>query len=511
MSSDDPSRQLHYIGEDDDADDDSHPRHAGQSAGGAASTASTANRTICYDPLDHTAAENTYGVPYTLRIMILPAEGNSARKGRADGGSGGASGAGGRQSGAGHDIGAHLPHPMSPRQSDTAALVRGETVNGVLVRLPHPRHGKPSLFLCRQPNAVTEAGIAAVALTDVLWEVQSHGSPSGYSQAWFLPGEAVLPSHASVPLLLTPFDLTFMAVPALLQHPQAREKFLTAADLYSAPRGDDSRRRASNGEDGGEEMARNPDECPFIHVGETTAQAPGTPLLAAECWPGWPAAAVRNEQIFGPCWLLLQSHRLLEPLCEVKNVGGTSYYRFSLEKTAQWVKRKTDKLRGSRALRRIVGIADDNADDDGDTHPVRVPSTTERSSHRPTTHSALIGGQQQQAVPCQLAFSVVAEYLPDAITAVAAVACGITFATGSSPREGMHDDTTTQSTGTSRSAVTTPVSAKKAVVASPKSASVKRLEKAGRPKGTPTLMAMFAKKQAEGATGKTASSAIPKE
>ncbi|CCW70268.1 unnamed protein product [Phytomonas sp. Hart1] len=98
------------------------------------------------------------------------------------------------------------------------------------------------------------------------------------------------------------------------------------------------------------------------------------------------------------------------------------------------------------------------------------------------------GVNTAQRVPLEIAFSVVAEYIPEAFHEEAARAVGIVVSAignSNSPAKGFE----AHSASSSPSSKKTSKSAR-----GPVSASVRKLEKAGRPKGTPTLFSILGKK-----------------
>lgn len=166
-----------------------------------------------------------------------------------------------------------------------------------------------------------------------------------------------------------------------------------------------------------------------------------------------------------PPSLLSALQRSLMDVCDIKSIGpDENYCRFSAEKFGAWIKRKHRHVASSPSLRTLIGLGADEA--------------------------ALT--DEQREVLNTKAFALLAEYLPPSLQEVALEACGVAAA---QQKQAAQAAARPQHAPPSPSSQEAESDSKKPRLEL-KSASVKRLEKAGPPKGTPTLMAMFAKKAA---------------
>lgn len=412
-----------------------------------------------------------------------------------------------------------------------------------VVRLPHPRHGEPTLFLLHP-----HASPAAASPSSLLFEIQAQAPPNDMAQSWFV-GEEVVPSspHSGELLAVTPVDLTFFALSELFGTAATYERlsktFMSASDLYrsggvgapplpqqqavpsataASPAQLDACVSVFSGIGGGgaeaeEEESSNSD--PFAYsFGQTPSMtdqrrssgdalpARGTtqPLFSPSAslhdkgWAGWAHAAAHDPLRFQRCLDALQDDALLRRFCEVRVVGSDSeqddsrpdvYYRLSDAVAVEWLRRKVLQVRASAVLRAIL----------------QLPERARPAEPTTSTTSAV----EAEEVPMSMAFGVVAEYVPQRLHAALSAACGLqssasaATATGGggeavSPafNAGAKRDRAGEGIGSGASAAAAAAVA--VAPAGPKSASVKRLEKAGRPKGTPTLFSMFASKKKEG-------------
>ncbi|KEG10431.1 hypothetical protein DQ04_03721040 [Trypanosoma grayi] len=238
------------------------------------------------------------------------------------------------------------------------------------IRLPHPRHGEPGLFLC--PPATDSApsnhndgnsndgggDSIAEATTVVLYEVQAQAPPGGFGQTWLID-EAVEPNEDL--LVVTPFDVTFFVLRQAATHAM-KDKFVSAEDLIMG---------ASRGGGGGR---------------------------GAE-WPGW-GVAVAQCPALAPAVAMMQSHAVLARICEFKSVGGDQYYRFSEDKVGAWLRKKVQQVASCPALRDLLQLGTETATTNGD------------------------GDGAPNTVPLPVAFGVVAEYVVEEVAAKAAQLCG---------------------------------------------------------------------------------------
>nr|CAJ2469013.1 unnamed protein product [Leishmania braziliensis] len=444
-----------------------------------------------------------------------------------------------------------------------APLALNCMINASVARLPHPRHGQPLLCLVvRDPTipVVTRTfppnlPSAVSASPSLLYEVQAHAPPSGFAQSWFVK-EQVVPSTVGAGELLvaTPLDLTFFALYELLGDAQRYERlsrtFMSAEDLYrdrdlrpsavtsasaagyegDAPEtnaflavfsgvgggGEDSRSSTSSSapctaallSSSGAHDASVDDGGPHGWAAHPPSQLTTSSFFSAtphgklgggsgRGWAGWARAAAAHPLLLHHCLRVLQSDGVLRRLCEVRVIGGNSYvqtstsdapvesldavyYRPSESVAVEWLKTRVERVRASPVLRAILQLPESS--------PV-------------ATTTAAAPAEACVEVPMTVAFGVVAEYVPDRLHAALAAACGLPdpaatpvsspIAAASTDGAKRHrDDVATNR----RKAEATPSAA------GTKSASVKRLEKAGKPKGTPTLLEMFAKKaRSEGA------------
>ncbi|KAK7198965.1 surface antigen protein 2 [Novymonas esmeraldas] len=412
-----------------------------------------------------------------------------------------------------------------------------------VLRLPHPRHGEPFLCLVAHDPPASDGAVSS----SVLYEVQAQAPPSGFAQSWFV-GEEVFPStmHDGELLLATPMDLTYLALHELVgdaqRYGQLAGAFRSAEDLYrsggaalastttgaAAPVADGHVSAFAGVGDGSQSSSSSSSTGPLnsasaLHFGggrsDATAERewhssrraaagpPAPPLHPGQrgravggggdgVWSGWARAAAAHPLLLQRCLDALQSEEVLRRLCECRGIGMTTtmttsssgssnmtavgsadvdvdthtmYYRPSEAVAVAWLRRRVERVRASAVLRSML----------------QLPVTD--------------GGAAAE-VPMAFAFGVVAEYVPERLHAALAAACGLVDpATSTTVAEGVPRPSLPppppplQQQQQQRPDVAKAMDTV-ASVAAPKSASVKRLEKAGRPKGTPTLLAMFAKK-----------------
>ncbi|KAG5484897.1 hypothetical protein LSCM4_07670 [Leishmania orientalis] len=395
---------------------------------------------------------------------------------------------------------------------------------------------------------------SASASSSLLYEVQAQAPPSGFAQSWFVNAQVVPSTVGDGELLVaTPLDLTFFALYELLGDAQRYEglsrTFMSAEELYRArdlsvsgvtSASADGRKAAAaeasafvsvfSGIGGGgeesksssastsapftaEPFARSGGDDASVSVGPppswSTHQPPRAPAFSFSSpmpggkssggnrrgWAGWAHATVAHPLLLQHCLSVLQSDGVLRRLCEVRETGAefsaqtatsnapedsrhTVYYRPSESVAVEWLKRRVEHVRASPVLREILQLPD-------------------RSSAATATAAATAPPETTEEVPMSIAFGVVAEYVPDRLHTALAVACGlpnpaqaaISSPTAAAPFDAAMRHRDGGELSTKRKAVGT------ASAGGPKSASVRRLEKAGQPKGTPTLLDMFAKKK----------------
>ncbi|KAG5484511.1 hypothetical protein LSCM1_07884 [Leishmania martiniquensis] len=413
-------------------------------------------------------------------------------------------------------------------------------------------HPVPSIEV-RAPTA-TSPSSSPVYSSLLLYEVQAQAPPSGFAQSWFVK-EQVVPSTVGDGELLvaTPLDLTFFALYELLGDAQRYERlsraFMSAEELYrdrglllsaldsasaTGCRAAASEAIASasvfSGTGGGGEESQSSSastSAPFtaevlprcgvkdtpvsVGVPQSWARDQSSHPTASSfsssapperrsgyhrcAWAGWAHAAAAHPLLLQHCLNVLQSDSVLRRLCEVREIGGdhsaekapsdapgdshrTVYYKPSESVAVEWLKRKVQRVRASTVLREILQLPAGSP----------VATATAASAARPEAFVE---------VPMSIAFGVVAEYVPERLQTALAVACGLpdpSEALVSSPTAAApFDDAQRSGDG---GALSMRRKAGGAVgAAGPKSASVRRLEKAGRPTGTPTLLDMFAKKK----------------
>ncbi|KAG5509875.1 hypothetical protein JKF63_07520 [Porcisia hertigi] len=398
---------------------------------------------------------------------------------------------------------------------------------------------------------------SASASSSLLYEVQSQAPPSVFAQSWFVQ-EQVVPSTVDDGGLLvaTPLDLTFFALHELFSDAERYERlastFMSAEDLYrdrdfsssapicvSAPdmgtavpgvsaymsvfgdvggASEDSRSSSSSSRptsvlfnaahflsasgDGASVNGGCPGDRavgPVPWDSTTTLSALSHGKLSGgrrRGWNGWARATAEHPFLLHHCMGALQSDGVLRRLCEVRAVGSGTfsadtspsstpveappslYYKPSESVALDWLKRKIEHVRASAVLRALLQLPD---------------STSVAASTAAPTAAA----EACTEVPMSFAFGVVAEYVPDRLHAALAVACGISDLAAQpvsslTSAASLHDTQQPRRSGdltTRRGSDVVPSAV------GPKSASVRRLEKAGPPKGTPTLFDMFAKKK----------------
>nr|CCC89404.1 conserved hypothetical protein [Trypanosoma congolense IL3000] len=181
------------------------------------------------------------------------------------------------------------------------------------VRLPHPRHGEPMLFLC--PPSTSGTSDAAARREPVLYEVQAQSPPGGFGQTW-LVGDMVEPNEDL--LTVVPFDCTFLALRQASGH-AVRDKFLSAEDLIMGP----------------------------LRSG-----------YGGNAWPGWGVTLKQCPEL-APAVGAMQSDVVLSRICEVRAVGDDKYYRFSAEKMGAWLQGKVRRVAECPALRAMLHLDED--------------------------------------------------------------------------------------------------------------------------------------------------------
>jgi hypothetical protein len=465
-----------------------------------------------------------------------------------------------------------------------------------LVRLPHPRHGQPTLYLVRttHPTGPTLSQTSSSpSPSSLLFEIQAQAPQNQFAQSWFVQAE-VIPStpHNGELLIVTPVDLTYFALRELFAdaavHARLAQKFMSADDLFrsvaathTAPPQSSSAfsadqhgccggaRGGSDGVDhstpgktegcyvsvfggigaGGadSESSQSSNSSPYSSssvntpASETWCGGYGSSLLqgmahptergnptggfhlpsfpasssaSGKGWKSWADAAAAYPLVLHACFDTLRSSTVLRRLCEVREVGGgdssgvaDAYYRPSEAVAVEWLRRKVMLLRGSTTLREVLQLPEQVKTDAVPPTDVSVTTSSSRTSSSPQTGTRQssdgpISAAASAEVPLSIAFGMIAEYVPERLHGPLAVACGLPdpALAASTAVSSLSPSTTTGGVRRDRdgggarrpepaSDTTSPAST------GPKSASVKRLEKAGRPKGTPTLLSMFAKKQ----------------
>ncbi|RNE99987.1 hypothetical protein TraAM80_07885 [Trypanosoma rangeli] len=241
------------------------------------------------------------------------------------------------------------------------------------VRLPHPRHGEPALFLCPPNTESASRDVHNGTVRAVLYEVQAQLPPGGFGQTWFV-NDTVEPNEEL--LVVTPFDVTFFVLRQAATHVR-KEMFVSAEDLI---------------------------------MGATKSRGGG-----AAAWPGWRVALAQCPALT-PAVEEMQSHTVLSRICDVKSVGGDHYYRFSVEKMGEWLRDKLRRVANSAALHAILQLGPPPA-----TRAGSVPKGGSRGGDDKATSAPLATAAE---VPLPVVFGVVAEYLVEEVSSTAAQLCG---------------------------------------------------------------------------------------
>ncbi|RNF06211.1 uncharacterized protein Tco025E_07635 [Trypanosoma conorhini] len=279
----------------------------------------------------------------------------------------------------------------SPAPRDAPAPPSGRSLRAGcdFVRLPHPRHGEPALYLCPPTTASTVNDAHNDAVGVVLYEVQAQLPPGGFGQTW-LVNDTVEPNEEL--LVVTPFDVTFFALRQAATHGR-KEMFLSAEDLV---------------------------------MGATKARGGG-----AAAWPGWRVALAQCPAL-APVVEAMQSHKVLSRICDVKSVGGEHYYRLSAERMGEWLREKLRRVTSSPAMHAILHLAPPPSPSPSPSLPITTTGTN--TAGGAPAGGGRGGGDDDKAtaaapttavgVPLPVAFGVVAEYLVEELASTAAQLCG---------------------------------------------------------------------------------------
>lgn len=357
-----------------------------------------------------------------------------------------------------------------------------------VLTLSHPRHRDPVKFALSYPRASSTSTPNQQKETACLLEVQER--KPHFANTWFLD-EKVEPESALY--VLNQFDPTWLAI-ALSTEPMLPNTFASRM-------------------------------IPFVEMSKQSALT--KPFAAAMMMKMGTGSGAGNHDdndvaVRTAATLLQLLEKALATVCDVRELEDeaddvdddgdseanptrapptvTRYYRFSEAKTMKWLQAKHEKLCACQALRSLLGITQPPTEATSPSTVGEEEVTTSTTNQASTVDPMLL-------VLRERAFGLLQEYLPPPLVQRAMVQClGEAHAAQTSatpPRR-----TTTESLSHSGSAgagggggtpsaaaVPSKPSLPQPAKAAPKSASVKRLEKAGPPKGTPTLFQMFAKKQ----------------
>ncbi|CAD2219211.1 ribonuclease H2 subunit B [Angomonas deanei] len=335
-----------------------------------------------------------------------------------------------------------------------------------VLRIPHPRHGRPSLFLCPHRPSPSAAS---------LYELVGQSPFGGFHQSWFV-NQHVIPSthhHKETKkstenelLMATRFNPLFLVIREFCEQYETifrNDSYVSGDQLFeeSGRKENDTHHHTvieSNSEEDEEEdvLAAYRKQNPLRSNNNTNNNhnVPKNEYQQNNIWNSLLAVCPS----FRHCLTEMRRHALLVRICDTKVVNGETYYKFSKEKTVQHLSERIHNLKQNENLKRILQMNHNNTD------------TSE--------------------VPLAMCFQCVAEYTPNALQEDLRRACGLdnnndkdTASKRPREEEGRSDIVTPNNSSTT------------APSRGPVSASVRRLEKSGKPKGTPTLFSMFAKKQ----------------
>lgn len=208
-----------------------------------------------------------------------------------------------------------------------------------------------------------------------------------------------------------------------------------------------------------------PIDCTFMAI--ALARKGGG--LAEKFVPADDLISTRCEHVAQlPNSILDQIRQSLRLVCEVKSFGpDEEYYRFSEHVFKGWIQRKHAQLLAGTALAALLGVG---------------------AATKAAANTVVGDAQQTQDLLKAKGLALLNEYLHASLHEVAASACGVL---PTQPDNSVRKPPMSHQAPSQNSLDSTKQKVEL------KSASVKRLEKAGPPKGTPTLMAMFAKKKAQ--------------
>lgn len=209
----------------------------------------------------------------------------------------------------------------------------------------------------------------------------------------------------------------------------------------------------------------------------------------------------------------------------MKPLGDLYYYRFSAEKAASWLAQRVSHVQRSAVLRSMLQLPPLPA---GEVTPVRDgvdDSVSTQHDAEPEKDGRGVGSlccprsgihvpvEEEGGSSCEaettssqlrsVAFGIVMDYVPPSLHAAVALKCGLSHesalstASGPERRAGEEAMQPTHSGCGAAAGGGARAGGTATAVRAVKSASVRRLEKAGRPKGTPTLFSLFAKTESK--------------
>lgn len=219
--------------------------------------------------------------------------------------------------------------------------------------------------------------------------------------------------------------------------------------------------------------------------------------------PVWTNASSCTASVFPLQEVLAHLPCLLKDFCEVKQHGSEAYYRPSLAKAAKWVAKRIDRVQRSEALRQFLQlpapIADitkknnNNGDDAGE-------GWDELSPHAEALRDAAFGLVSELIfTPILTAMQQEVEHrMEDISPADQKRLCCLLRSESSLEQSSIHTSSnrmTGETSAVSRSNVSTVGGPERRKTQGTPSLGVRKLEKAGKPKGTPTLDFFFGKKK----------------
>lgn len=370
-----------------------------------------------------------------------------------------------------------VPHPVRR----VLLLPEGTSVAHWLM-LPHPRHAQVVQFCCVTSSAAAHdaaAGPEGATLSPVpplvLCDVQQWRH--SFDGMWFI-GDFVEPNGAL--LMITPFDWTFFAVALAAKQATAvrAEVACQLRDAAWAP--------ASILSGGGHPPAAGEHDERAAARRSTTTFRDFHGMV--ESWPELRGAVLAMDPGVSK-WIWSSLEAALETVCDVTDVDGTPYYRINVPRICDWTLVKVRGVEREESFQRLILESKDAevrlllaAADQVDSSDEGAPPTSTSSGES----ADLLRVLRRKAV------ALLNDALPPELHDAVAARSGVDM---SPPVVPTHPHPSSLLTSTSDTLFDDDASpAKKArsdSAVSVKSANVKRLEKAGPPKGTPTIMSFF--------------------